>query len=367
LKKIDRENSKVLVGIIHKLEMGGAERMMVNILNHFAKEGKEVHLIVFHYIGSLKEQLNSNIIIHDLEVTSVKNGLLKLFKTLYSIKPDTIFSGIGHLNIALAPFIPLLKVFLPKSRWVSRETNIASMKNKKSKYPKLFDFLYRKLYQNYDVIIAQSQDMRDDLLLHYPKAAKKAVIINNPIDIERVTALSCEGEVPKINLINVSRFRQAKRHHLMLEVLAKLPKHYYLTLVGSGTEEENLKSLVKCLSLDGRVDFAGHQSNPYPYMKQADLFLLTSEHEGFPNVLLEANALGLPVVAFACPGGITEIIEEGLNGFSVTNGEVDEMVLTIQKSMDYAFDKEKIISLTKDRYSQDIIAQKYREVFYGER
>ena len=365
MKKIDRENSKVLVGIIHKLEMGGAERMMVNILNHFAQEERAVHLIVFHNIGSLKEQLDTRILIHDLKVTSVKNGLLKSFKTLYQIKPDTIFSGIGHLNIALAPFIPIMKIGLPQSRWVSRETNIASIKNKKSKYPKLFDWLYRKLYKNYDVIIAQSEDMKNDLSTYYPDAAKKAVIINNPIDIERVASLANEYDIPKINLINVSLFREAKRHHLMLEVLSKLPLNYHLTLVGSGAEEEKLRALVEELRLKGRVDFEGHQGNPYPYMKKADLFLLTSEHEGFPNVLLEANALGLPVIAFACPGGITEIIEEGRNGFSVSNGKVEEMVYTIEKAMQYPFNKEAIVALTQERYSQDIIAQKYREVFYG--
>ena len=359
------KNSKILVGIIHKLEMGGAERMMVNILNHFAKEGKEVHLIVFHNVGSLKEQLDNKITVHDLKVTSVKSGLFKSFKELYWLKPDIVFSGIGHLNIALAPFIPLLKRVLPKSRWVSRETNIASIKNKKSKYPKLFDWLYRKLYKNYDVIIAQSEDMRDDLECHYPAAAKKAVIINNPIDIERVTLLSNEYEVPKINLINVSVLRQAKRHYLMLEVLSKLPSNYYLTLVGSGDEEKKLKHLSKELGLSERVSFEGHQTNPYPYMKKADLFLLTSEHEGFPNVLLEANALGLPVIAFACPGGITEIIQEGRNGFSVSNGDVDKMVETVKKATVYDFNQEDIVKATEERYSQGIILEKYREVFYG--
>jgi glycosyltransferase involved in cell wall biosynthesis len=360
----EMETQEVLVGIIHKLEMGGAERMMVNILNHFAQEGKEIHLIVFHNIGTLKEQLDNRIIIHDLKVTSVKDGLFRSFRELYRLKPDTVFSGIGHLNIALAPFIPLLKALLPKSRWISRETNIASIKNRKSKYPKLFDWLYKNFYKNYDVIVAQSEDMRDDLLNYYPLAGKKAVIINNPIDIDRVNRLASIEKIEKINLLNVSVLRQAKRHHLMLEVLSKLPENYHLTLVGSGSEEKRLKHLSQVMGVDSRITFEGHQSNPYPYMKQADLFLLTSEHEGFPNVLLEANALGLPVVAFACPGGITEIIQEGRNGFSVCNGEVDEMVETIKQAMTYGFNREDIVKATKERYSQEIILEKYREVFY---
>ena len=357
-------DKKILVGIIHKLEMGGAERMMVNILNHFACEDKEVHLIIFNNIGSLKASLDSRIIIHDLKVTSVKYGLFKSFVALYRLKPDIIFSGIGHLNIAMASFIPLLKLFLPKSRWVSRETNIASMKNKKSKYPKLFEWLYKNVYKNYDVIVAQSQDMKNDLKEHYPSASAKAVVINNPIDIDRVELLSNEYKVEKINLINVGILRQAKRHYLMLEVLSKLPLNYHLTLVGSGAEKEKLKLLVEELSLSDRVTFEGHKTNPYPYMKEADLFILTSEHEGFPNVLLEANALGLPVVAFACPGGITEIVQEGLNGFFVSNGDVDEMVRTIKESSSYNFNKDAIVDATRKRYAQAVILEKYREVFY---
>jgi glycosyltransferase involved in cell wall biosynthesis len=151
----------------------------------------------------------------------------------------------------------------------------------------------------------------------------------------------------------------------MLEVLSKLPENYHLTLVGSGAEEEHLKDLVEERKLSDRVTFVGHKTNPYPYMKEADLFILTSEHEGFPNVLLEANALGLPVVAFACPGGITEIVQEGLNGFSVSNGNVDEMVRTIEEASRYNFRKDAIVDATRKRYAQAVILEKYREVFYG--
>ena len=359
------KSSKVLVGVIHQLVIGGSERIMVDVLNHFVREGKEVHLIIFHSGGILREQLDSSIVIHDLNVTSVKNGMLKLFKELYTIKPNIVFSGIGHLNIALAPFIPLLKIVLPNSHWVSRETNIASIKNKKSKHPKLFDWLYKNLYKNYDVIIAQSEDMRSDLKLHYPATSPKTIVINNPINTKRVKLLSNEYEVPKINLINVGVLRQAKRHDLMLEVFSKLPSNYHLTLVGNGEEEERLKHLSNELGVNERISFEGYKSNPYPYMKSADLFLLTSEHEGFPNVLLEANLLGLPIVAFACPGGITEIIQEGINGFSVKNGDVDKMVDTIKKAMDYKFNRENISKLTQERYAQEVIIEKYREVFYG--
>jgi len=356
--------NKILVGIIHQLTMGGAERMMVNILNHFAKEGEEVHLIIFKNIGSLKELLEPSIIIHDLDASSVKQSIPKCLLELYRLKPDTVFSGIGHVNIALAPFISMMRMFLPHTRWVSRETNIVSMQNKHSKYPQVFDWLYRRVYKNYDVIIAQSEDMRNDLQLNYPSSAAKTIVINNPIDIDRVEMLSNEFDFKKINLVNIGILRKTKRHDLMLQTLAKLPVNYNLLLVGDGEEEKCLKDLAEELGITDRVTFEGHKTNPYPYMKKADLFILTSEHEGFPNVLLEANALGLPVIAFACPGGITEIVKNGRNGFHVPNGNVDEMVATIEKASTYEFDKEDIVAVTRERYAHNVILEKYRKVFY---
>jgi len=358
-----------LVGVIHELTMGGAERMMVNILNHFFSNGDEVHLVIFKNIGTLKDLLHKDIIVHDLGNLSVKKGMPKCLRKIHKIKPDIVFSGIGHVNIALAPFIPFMKKLLPKTRWISRETNIVSLQNQEEKYPKIFDSLYTKTYKNFDVIIAQSEDMQNDLELNYPSTASKIVLINNPIDIEKVNELSRKKinfkfAMDKVNLISVGTLRYRKRHDLLLKCLSKLPNFYTLTIVGSGEEENSLKIFSHALGLENRVNFEGHQTNPYPYVRGADLFVLTSEHEGFPNVLLEANSLGIPVISFACPGGITEIIEEGINGYSVENGNVNALAVTIEKAIAKSFDKEWVVDSVKRRYSHSIIFEKYEKVFY---
>lgn len=358
---------KKLVGLIHHLEIGGAERMMVTVLNHFSEDDFEVHLIVFNYRGALKEQLAPNIIVHDLNIASVSKGMLRCLKEIYSIKPDILFTGIGHLNITLAPFVTFMKKWLPQTKWIARETNIVSLQNKTANYPKLFDWLYRKFYHHYDVIIAQSQDMKKDLEENY-FTSDKIVVINNPIDIERVEGASKEKSSysfnpSNINLLSVSGLREEKRHDLMLKVLSLLPKQYFLTIVGGGEKEGSLKALAKELGLEDRVSFEGQQSNPYVYMKEADLFLLTSEREGFPNVLLEANLLGLPIVAFSCKGGIEEIIEEGHNGFFVPFGNIKAMARKIEFASSYTFDREAIKKSTKEAYAKRVILKKYKKIF----
>lgn len=358
---------KRLVGLIHTLDMGGAQRIMLSILNHFVELELEVHLIIFDNRGVFKNELSSKVVIEDLATPSVMRGMPKCLRYLKRLQPDTVFTGIGHLNLALAPFIPFMKLLLPKSKWIARETNIVSLQNQTSKYPKLFDWLYRRTYNNYDAIIAQSEDMKDDLSLNY-LLSDKVVVINNPIDYEKVHHAALEEpaiqfEPSKINLLSVAKLREEKRHDLMLEVLALLPKKFHLYIVGSGEKEEALKALSQHLKLEHRVSFLGEKENPYSYMKSADLFLLTSQREGFPNVLLEANVLGLPIVAFACQGGIKEIVHNGVNGFHVPFGQSEAMAKKIEEASTYGFNKNLMVDSTIKCYGQDFILNKYKEIF----
>jgi len=364
---MDVNQKKRFVGLIHCLDMGGAERMMVRILNYCVTEGWDVHLIIFHKRGELLSELSSEIQLHDLNKPSISKGMPKCLSTLRGLNADTIFSGIGFLNIALAPFIPVMRMFSRHSKWIARETNIVSLQNKTAKYPKLFDWLYRHTYCNYDVIVAQSEDMKKDLLEKYFQT-NKVVLINNPIDHHKILALanaepSHAFDSTKINLLSVARLREEKRHDLMLKTLVYLPDKYHLTIVGSGEREEELKALSQTLNLDKKVTFVGNQSNPYAYMKRADLFMLTSEREGFPNVLLEANCVGLPIVAFASLGGIQEIINEGENGFTVPFGQCQALAECIQNLSSNAFDKDKIHQTTILKYSQNNILEKYKLIF----
>lgn len=365
---MDVSPKKRFVGLIHCLDMGGAERMMVRILNYCVTEDFDVHLIIFDKRGELLEELSSQVTLHDLKKPSISKGMPKCLKELRALKADIVFCGIGFLNIALAPFIPAMRLFYAQTKWIARETNIVSLQNKVAKHPKLFDWLYEHTYNNYDLIVAQSEDMKKDLLENYLLKEDKVVLINNPIDHVKITTLSTEEPTysfnqERINLLSVARLREEKRHDLMLETLSHLPSQYHLTIVGSGEREPQLKELAEVLNLSDKVSFVGNQSNPYSYMKRADLFLLTSQREGFPNVLLEANCVGLPIMAFASLGGIQEIIEEGENGYTVPFGETKALAKRIEEVMPQEFNRELIIENTIAKYSQENILIKYKKIF----
>ena len=94
-----------------------------------------------------------------------------------------------------------------------------------------------------------------------------------------------------------------------------------------------------------------------------DGIILSSRHEGFPNVLLEANALGKPIFTNKCPGGINEIIIEGINGISCNFSSSEDFKFYLYKFINTKFDGNKIIKLTQERYSKSVILPKYRIVF----
>jgi len=362
-----QKKAKKLVGVIHALNQGGAERNMVNILNYMTNEGINVELIIFQAHGVFLNQLDKRIIIHDLNSSSVKNGIIKLLLKLYKIKPNIVFTGIEHVNILLSIFIPFIKLYLPNTRWISRETNIVSIHKEKNDYPKIFHLLYRYTYHNFDAIIAQSEDMKKDLLKYYPKSAAKTVVINNPINIKRIQTLAKEEinfpfSKNSINLISVAALRNQKRHDLLLKTFALLPKNYRLIIIGGGNEEKDLKRLASTLCIEKRIVFLGLLRNPYPYMAKSNLLILTSEHEGFPNVLLEANSLGMPIVSFNCLGGISDIILQGENGFHVPFPRIELLASKILEATDSDWDKEKIIQLTKARYSEEKIYKFYKKI-----
>lgn len=357
-----------IVFIIHKLDIGGAERIIVNLANTLNRDWFEVHLILIKAKGEFLSQVASDVTVHDLDRDSAKQGLFPLLKTLYALKPNRIFSGIGYVNALLSLFIPIMNRLLPSSvRWVARETNVVSIINRQEKFSGVIDWLYRHTYKNFDQVICQSAYMRQDLMENYGIPEEKTVIINNPVDIERVQELAHEPLAyafpkEKVRLLAVGALRTQKRFDGLLACMTRLDDRYHLTIVGGGVEEARLHALAQRLQLQEKVTFVGHQVNPYNFMQAADVMLLTSDYEGFPNVLLEANALGKPIIAYGCPGGTAEIIEEGLNGHLVACQDEEALVRAIERLDTDRFDAVAIQDRVQSRYNLDTIVHRYEEV-----
>jgi glycosyltransferase involved in cell wall biosynthesis len=173
---------------------------------------------------------------------------------------------------------------------------------------------YRYLYRKADLVLCQSEAMRRDMILRYGVSTDKAARIYNPVDIDLISSLASAEpppfSTPGPNLVAVGRLEPVKHYELLLACMPAVLRHFpecKLTIVGDGSLERALRRQCADMGLSGSVRFAGLHANPYPYLKCADLLVLTSRYEGLPNVVLEALALGTSVVATDCSGALHEI------------------------------------------------------------
>ncbi len=353
---------KSILFIVPSMRGGGSERVISTIVKHLDRKKFTITLALLQKEGKYLDDIPKDVQIVDLKAKRTRYAILKIINIIKSENPNIVFSTLGHLNVLISMLKPF---FSKKIKFIARESSIVSVNNQQSNYTGLLDFLYKWFYNNFDLIISQSYFMKYDLIENYKIKENKIKVINNPVDIENIKKLAKDDfnfNNNKINLLIVGRLSNEKNHKAAFEALYKLDEKYHLAVLGSGVLKYELLQQVKKLQLEKRVTFVKFDANPYKYMKNADLLLLTSHYEGFPNVVLEANTCGTPVVAFACPGGTTEIIEDGVNGFLVKCGNVDRLVEKINESSKYQWVCKKIKLYTQKRYTINKIIKEYEGV-----
>ncbi|HEY6351165.1 MAG TPA: glycosyltransferase [Candidatus Angelobacter sp.] len=305
------ERRKVLF-LVPSLGAGGAERVFSILLRHLDRSRFELHLGVLQGKGEYLEDLPDDVVLHDLSAARVRYALPSLVKLAWRVRPDTILSTLGHLNLALI----LIRPFMPRGiKLLIREAAIASVVlREEGRYPGLYTWLYRHLYKRAHRIVCLSDSMVSDMAEHFNVPREKLVRIYNPIDIKRVRAMAEIGENPYSglgpHLVAAGRLTRQKGFDVLLNampyVLDRLPDAR-LSILGLGDLRQELVDQAIRLGIAEKVYFLGFQKNPWLYLRYADLFVLSSRYEGMPNIVLEALALGLPVVAADCPGALREM------------------------------------------------------------
>lgn len=354
------------------LEGNGAEKMVTYISNKVVNTiDSEVFLILFRKKGENLDKLDLKIKIVDLNSDLNIAGILKLVLILKKISPNKIFISLGPLNAIFSLFLFLFK----KSKVIARETNIPSIINKfkakeKNIY-KLIDVLYKITYKYYDLIIVQSDDMREDLEKKYKIPPNKIKKINNLVDFELINKSFNSKDKhflelfkeKKIYGIAMGRLTEQKGFDLLIERLKEVKKiNIKIFILGRGEEKENLNKKIKKYEIEEKIEILEFDSNPFKYLKKADFFLLPSRVEGFPNSLIEALGVGLPAIVNNCKGGIKEIIISGFNGEIVDFTQKDlDLEKEIIKILQY--DRLKIKGDIVKRFDKKIILNEYLEEF----
>ncbi len=357
---------KNVLFVLPSLSPGGAEKVTINILNHINKDKFTVNLLIINNIGPFKDLIfDNNINIINLNKKHARTSYFKLVKIINTIKPDIVFSTLQHVNILLLIFKRLYK---SKPKLIIREANTPSqfMGNLNLFKKKLFLFLLKTQYKKADLIIAQCDEMRDDIISTYKlNNVDNVITIYNPIDVKFIKNKSTDFNPfndTYVNIVSIGRLTYQKGFDILLKsisIVRELYPNVFLTIVGDGELRNYLIRLSNDLNIQNSVNFVGFQNNPYPYIKYSDLYVLSSRWEGFPNTLLEAITLNKKVVSTNCKSGTFEILNDYENGIIVKTDDpvslAEGIISSIKKEIKYS-EKYK-------KYDATIIVKEFEKYF----
>ena len=322
--------------VLTNLAGGGAEKAVLKLSSALAAGGDEVHLILLESV--IEQEPSKDLSIHALTAPGRKlsKGIIgrrlaarRLGRLVRRLEDETPFD----LLVSTLPFADEVSILAKLEHHWCRIANTLSAEierlratNPRKATRRLAK--YRRLYGVRPLIAVSdgvASDLRDQLLLRGNRIER----IYNPFDFDdirnRATAPAPRPAGPYV--IHVGRFAAQKRHDVLLDAWARLAVPHTLVLLTA--PDPRLTRMIDARGLASRVNVAGFQANPYPWIGGAALLVLSSDYEGLPNVLIEALALGVPVVSTDCPSGPREILGPAADTCLVPMGDAQALAQAI--------------------------------------
>lgn len=326
-----------LLIFINTLQSGGAERVVSLLLGHL-KDDFEIHLALYSNI--VEYSIPPEIKILNLQQPLVQDKVIRFLKLPYISWKVYRYCKRNKINISVAfLYRPCYINALMKSIWgykghviMCERTHQTTMQQSHSAIYRMFSkFMVMYSYKRADLVLANSYAMQTDLIENF-KIKTPVRVIYNPIDLHFIKTHIDEQpdfvfDSNTFYFINVGGFRKEKNHLLLIQaffILKNLPCK--LLIVGGGLMEEELKQKVQDLGMMDKIIFTGFDKNPFKYVSRSNCFVLSSDVEGFPNVLIEALACKKPVISTDCSSGPRELLAPAtdLHHRVINNYEIGE-------------------------------------------
>lgn len=295
--------------VINSLVGGGAERVMLTLLT--GSQGRMTHSPF--ELALLDDETDAYAPPSWLPLTRLSTGgsMVRGLRSLLSLtrqrRPRLMVSFLTRANVLCIIVGRLLGCRTIISERVNTSAHLAGPENR---VPRL---LVRATYRFAHRIIAVSNGVADDLVANFGVSRDRIVVIGNPVDLENVAERGAEAvPLPCTSpfIVAMGRLTQTKNMTLLIDAYAASRVTVPLVIMGEGPERDALTAQIAALGLSGRVHLAGFQKNPYAVLARAELYVSASNGEGFPNALVEAMALGRPVVVTNCASGPSEIMAD---------------------------------------------------------
>ncbi|UFH30850.1 glycosyltransferase [Chryseobacterium sp. C-71] len=342
------KKDKIKVLFRHRsMEMGGVEKVILSMLNHLDKEKFEMTVCLNINQGELrdefpkhvrkvfiangKEDFSKNSVIQKLQLAKRKLKLQKAQKN-----PKIAGKLLNeNFEVEIAPTYAAFSSVLNSTNKNSKKIGWFHSDITLPKLQPLVPAILKQIPQ-FDYFIFGSQQTKDILIETYPNLniPENQVILNAiPIEELKTKATAFQPEFPdKPIFVSVARLHSRKGFHKLMEAHAQLLKDgfdHHITVIGDGDEKENLKKQAESLGVTQSFEFLGSLLNPYPYVKNADFFILPSESESWPLIIADSLILQKPIISTNV-GGIPEMISHEKTGYLI-NYETSEMYDAMKK------------------------------------
>jgi glycosyltransferase involved in cell wall biosynthesis len=342
-----QKNHRHILFAIDALTGRGAEKVVLNLSEALLKLGHQVTIVIYEDI--VEFEIDSRIHLYNLRPIAHQGS--RIFSRLTDRQNANLFQALlsqieathGHVDLILSalPRIDRILSRINDNRIFHVIHNPLSLQNgiRKNSWRKKLSRIWhmKRMYDGRQIIVV-SAGIGDDLIKHVKVHPASLKTIYNPFHFDEIKKLATEKLkfpskiIAKDYLLHIGALTlQQKRQDVLIKAFALSGLTCNLVLLGKGKDEKKICALIKNHGLSGRVFLAGFQANPYPWIKRARMLVLSSDYEGFGNVLIEAMALNIPALSTNCPTGPSEIFSQEMFECLVPNGNIEALAEKMRK------------------------------------
>ena len=354
--------------VLPSLGGGGAERVSIDLAREFGRHGHAVEFVLMSATGEFLPEVMREFSVVDLKTPQARSVPLALSRYLRQKQPRALIVNMWPLT-TMAVLAHLLsgskcQLLLVEHSVLSRQ--YAGWGWLHNRLMRLSMMVSHRMAQH---VAAVSAGAAEDVVALAALPKQRVRVLHNPIP-QRPQPSGADTAVAEAlwactkgqRLLTVGTFKTVKNYSLMLRAFAELTlPSARLMFLGKGPDEQMLRDLSASLGIQDRVIFAGFHADPSPFYATADLFVLSSDYEGLPTVIIEALSFGVPVVSTDCPAGPAEILENGRWGRLVPVGDFAALAQGMEQALVEPVDGEALKRRAAD-FAPEIAAKRYLEL-----
>ena len=362
--------------VLPSLAGGGAERAAVQILNALDEAAWDRSMYLFRKEGPYLGDVSPSVRLHAGTAGSRLGRWQALRTFVRDTRPDIVVSFLSYFTVLTAVRAAGVgaRVVFNQQTPMSAFLADGDYSWRGRWHRPAFAIVTRAGYAAADLIVTSSQGVADDLVVAFGVTRASIRVVHNPVDLDAVAAAAQEPIDPihaaawqQPVIVAAGRLAEAKNYPLLIEALALLRARVpaRLFILGQGDEEGSIRALVAARGLGDAVVLCGFQKNPWKYIARADVFALTSHYEGFGNVLVEAMACSVPVVATRS-SGTSDIVRADVDGLLVDRHEPAAVAAALERVLGDNSFRERLAAEARDgagRFALPVIAREYELVF----